>query len=277
MFKLWVVVLGHKNFWNLRKIIHDLTHDNIFLYIHIDANNIELYTQITELSNTNIKVFSEYKCKWWSFSLVLAALHCMRRAQDDNIDYITIISWEDIALKNSNEIYNFFKKEKSSNFIDYRKLNNNDFWDYKLLKLDTYFFFFKWIVFSIPITRWKNESLFYCSQWININKETLRVIIKYIDDNPRITRFFRFSFSPDNFFFSTIISKTIGFENCINHNLRNITWDNDSVNYDVKIYHAIWKYFHPRTPKQITDEDILKQWKLSNRYLFARKYKQTNS
>lgn len=274
MFQLGIIILAHKDFWNICRIINDLQYKNISIYIHVDKSNSELYTKISKLSYPNLKVFSQYRCKWGHFSIVEAMIYTMKISYKEGMDYISMVSWEDLTLQTSEKIYNFFLRNQKINFLDYRKSNWLNFWEYSNIDLYRYYIFCWRIILSIPWIRKKPLPLFYSSQWININRDTLGRILVYIDTHPEYSKYFSYFFSPDNFFFATIIEKTLWFGTTLNTNLRYVEWDNDYVNSDIKI--ILWwkRTITPRTPKILNKKYLQSLWSLWPRYLFARKYKE---
>jgi hypothetical protein len=227
------IILAHHKPELLFKLIEKLNHDKVNFLIHWDKNSKCDFKKVQQFCSSykNCKVYCKYPVQWMGFSIIKSTLLLMRESIKHSYSkYYVLMSGQDYPIKPLNTILKFFE-DNNRNFISLNYLSDlgKSFRD----KVDYYhfldfplwnpkskhrnFFFYK-IYFSLFVKRiqklfpkrrmYKNFIPYFGSQWFALTYETVRDILKFVDENPGYSKFMKYVESPDEVFFHTIIGNT---------------------------------------------------------------------
>jgi hypothetical protein len=233
---------------------------------------------------------------WADFSTVLAILKCLKLVKQINKKgYCILISEHDYPVKSNREIFNYFELNYGKLFIAANLLNSknsfqiynqriisykfnlsstkNDFvilssiWNkifynrktifniYKLLQRKKIFYLFNLFKnrkYQIDIDH------FWGSQWWALPNECIIEILEFIDNNPKLLKYYNYTLAIDELFFQTI--------------LKNIDKTKvDKFIFDLRPTFMKWNN-NEFSPKVLTSSDYNELITLPNRFLFARKF-----
>ena len=176
---------------------------------------------------------------WMGFSLVEATLRLLRDAVVQGFDYCVLLSGADYPIKSSQYLFDFFGKAEKE-FIAFWRLADRPSWMHKVQ--------YYYAVDTIPIRDYSNNRepvywrrLFWGRffryrkympkrkflnglvpfggpDWWSLSHGCASFILKYVADNPRYKRFYKFSSSPGEMFFQTIILNSEWAERVENRN-----------------------------------------------------------
>lgn len=261
------IILAHNNFQNLYELIKKIYIDGNTVLLHIDKkvkkNDYLILMKKLETFN-KIVILPRKNCSWGSFELVDVVLNGIEYLIKNNINfqYCSLISGTDFLIKNQKYISNFLEKNSGREYIQYYPKDSGYYEDHILDR-----FKYKHIPFitRIPFLKSKirfvledvymsrrlrlknkismNNEIFCGSQWWTLTNKAIRYIYNYVKINNNYTKFFKYTFIPDESFFQTILLNSHFKNNIFNCNYRYIQWDKtkmhpvilDENNYDVLI------------------------------------------
>lgn len=249
--KVCYCVLVHNDPKILKKLIYSLDYPGFDFVIHVDLKtNIEDYHfDQYELKYSRLVVLDN-RCRvfWGDISIVEATLNMYRKGLSiDHYDRFVTLSGNDYPIMSNQEISDLFENN-SEEYIYGNPIFKNHYF-----KVEKYYFFkhsritrkLMHIVASAilpPKSRYvtindKQCGIYFSPQWHALTENCVKYILKTIDDNPQIMKYFRYSFAPDELLIPTIIfnsnfqTKDPGFEISVetHYNQKNAT---HYLNYD---------------------------------------------
>lgn len=127
MEKQAILIMYHNDYYILEKLLQQIDNPNFDIYLHIDKKVKDFDFEHTKkiLKKSNIYFTKRLNIKWSSYSQIKCELELLKEATKNNYSYYHLISGNDLLLKPSNDIYNFFKNNKTKEFIGYQNLNDN--------------------------------------------------------------------------------------------------------------------------------------------------------
>lgn len=268
--KLAYLILAHKQFDLLARIIKFLNHPDIDIFIHIDKKaGIDLDQFNEKLENDNVYFLDRrIEVHWGGFSILYVQMMLLSSSVTLNkYDYISFISGQDYPIKTNEYILEFLRTHNGREFFEFSKLPNPDWMGNGGKHRYEYY----WLVDELGYDR---SAVFYRQQladdskvrnipgglipyggsnWFTITKSCANYVYSFIKDNPYFVHFFKMVVHPEEIFFHTIILNSVFGQNCTNNNLRFIDWKSPG----------------PK-PKLLTGEDLNRL--MPSEYHFARKF-----
>ncbi len=219
----------------LIRLVNSLQHENYHVFIHIDKKApIEPFLQL-EKNNKATLVKNRVFVNWGGYSIVQATLNGFEEiiAAKEHYDIVNLLSGQDYPIKNINYIYDFYKQNANTAFIETRNVFND--WTEAIPRITKYHFpddrlpgsvIFEQVLGFILPKRKMPYSLIPVgrSQWFTLPIECVEYILNYINEHPKIISFFKYTWAPDELFFSTILFNSKHKEIIANNNLRYIDW-----------------------------------------------------
>ena len=262
--KIVHLILAHEAPGQILRLINSLQHNEADFFIHIDQKTaIEPFLSLIRFNNVYF-VKNRAKVYWGTYSVVRATLYSLEEilSFSKNYSHINLLSGSDYPLRPTQEIHDYFNENSDTAFIHYKDIEKE--WPNVIYRTKKYYFgdYLKIgsVTFGIlinklfPLRKVVNDFILVGhSQWLTITPKHAEYILKYINENPEVKRFYRLSLVPDESMFHTILFNSPLKETIVNNNLRYIDW---SENKD-----------HPKTLK-MEDIDSLR---MSGKY-FARKF-----
>jgi len=235
---------------------------------------------------------------WADFSTVSATLKCLKLISTLNIKgYCVLISEHDYPVKTNVEIINYFESNYGKLFIATNLLNSkaeNSLGTYNQ-RINSYkfnisskkgdfviipsiwkkFFYSRKTYLNI-YKLFKNKKVFslinlfilrkapiiidhyWGSQWWAIPNENIKEILDFINTNPKILAYYKYTLAVDELFFQTILKHI----------------DTQKINksiFDVRPTFMKWQN-NASSPKILLTNDFDELVSLPNRFLFARKF-----
>lgn len=227
MKKLAYLILAHTDEINLKRLIDSLNYNSDF-YIHIDKKaDIKRFDSLNKYKN--IYFVKREKVNWAGFNMIKATKSLIIRALDNNglekYSHLILLSGMDYPIKSNEYIHEYFTSNPKCQFIRAFNINESD--DNCIKQVNRYWFYDISIPYAVnlgkiirkivnisvgfikrPINiKIKNKELLPCfgSQWWALTPECCKYIIDFTSINPEIDSYFRYTFSPDEKYFHTII------------------------------------------------------------------------
>ncbi len=220
--KLFFLIVCHKNtpslLYNLRKFA---TFKNSQVLIHIDKKSN--FTEKELVSADNLKYMKErLNVRWGSISQVIATYKMLNMIKNEDFDYVSLMSGEDLFIRSEDEFILFLNQHESKEFIGVQK-SNNKFYNPRnrfMYRYSSSFFNFNPSVFT-KFSKILNTFLFKLgflknnktipydefykgSNWFTVSKQAVGLIIKEIDEK-NLLNYFKDSFCIDEVIFQTIL------------------------------------------------------------------------
>jgi hypothetical protein len=266
------VILAHKFPEQIVRLINALNADGDQFFIHIDQRSPTVFNQLKERFENEPKVLlttDRYACRWGQFSLVAATLSCLRSVclSQETYDYVFLISGQDYPIKPLADLKRFLEKNKGQQFIEAFAFLEPNRWSehegvFQPEKRVLYWnFFLKSRHFQVPLRRKMPNSLipYGGSQWWALTGECVHYIVKYLNANPSVSNYFKYTNIPDEIFFQTLVA--------------NSPFKGEITGHDLT--YADWLNPNPFPPRVLTTENF-ESLKTSDLFL-ARKFEPERS
>jgi len=239
--KLAYLILAHHQPLLLARLVDRLLERGVHAFVYIDGrSDIRPFREACfALDNPwlgeNLHfVEDRRKIAYMGFSMVEAVLRLMdRAATSERFKYYTLLSGVDYPVKPREVIRDFFA-EANQELIVYWKLADRPSWLHKV----EYYYFCDWIPVRgllppklshirkasryLPYVYWKTfrkhrdrfpkrrfpfpgVEPYGGSQWWSLTHEAVQFVLEFVREQPNFSRFYRFTHSPDEMFFQTIL------------------------------------------------------------------------
>lgn len=229
----------HKNPSQVNKFIYQLVaEDQADVYIHIDKR--QHATMKDELTQSkNVKVLEQsIICEWGDFSQIDTTILLLREvlASGQLYDFVCLRSGQDLLVKEG--FKNFLVENKGKVFMEFfgitwknkgamkmnwpkitrrRYTTAHPFRIYRRILKALYD---KGINLFPNRNFWPEEYDFYCgSQWFTIPIEVAKYIIDFLDANQWYYEYFKDTYTPDEWFFHTLLMNSPYKSSIVNNNL----------------------------------------------------------
>lgn len=210
------LILAHKNFGQLRKLIELLDHPLNDIYIHVDAKakdfNEDDFKNICRHSGLHF-ISKRFNVHWGGVSIMRSELELLKIATSKcNYDYYHLLSGMDLPIKSQDYIHNFFDLHKGKEFLNLWKLKPSTVTRYKYFTIfpegENYFptritnHIFKGIQMIMGFKINRKVNFHFGSQWFSITDELARYVIQSED---RLEKIFRHTSTCDEIFLPTLV------------------------------------------------------------------------
>ncbi|MBQ7230951.1 MAG: hypothetical protein IJX04_08670 [Oscillospiraceae bacterium] len=225
------LILAHTDPQQLRRLVHALDDPRFDVFIHVDAKSdiADFEFEKYALRHSRLTVLQKrYRLYWGDISIVRATLALFRAALEagDYARFITL-SGLDYPIRSNGEIYDALS-DLSVEFINIRPLREDlaykvrgiYIWKYgwKIARFSNVLFR-KWGLClhsdKIKLTGAGKADVYFSSQWHALSRGCVGHLLKTLDENPRIMRFFRYSFAPDEMVIPTVLADSVYGENVL--------------------------------------------------------------
>lgn len=213
------LILAHKNFNQLRKLIELIDNERNDIYIHIDAKakefNPKEWIGITRFSNLNI-ISERIVVNWGGFSGMLSELLLLKTALADGYhDYYHLLSGMDMPLKTQKEIHDFFDANQGKEFInlwEFKKSTFSRFRYYTVFPEGEARFhtrivnhIFKGLQMAVGFRINRNIEFGFGANWFSITQDLAEYVVKHED---WLKKVFRHTSNCDEIFLPTLILRS---------------------------------------------------------------------
>jgi hypothetical protein len=216
--KIAYLILAHKSYNQLSRLINTLNCDNVYFFIHVDKNSSDEF--FYEINNTfktynNVFFIDRCRCDWGEFGIVEATIEGIKTIiiSNINIDYVVLLSGQDYPIKSNKYIKDFFTENNGKCFIN----------NFPIPRLDYHNGFYNRVPpkYKLP----QNISLWGGSQWWCLTRECIYNIYYFIIKNPGYMEYCKHLVAPDEIFFHTIVMNLNLKTNVVNDGLKFMDWD----------------------------------------------------
>lgn len=233
--KFAILIVTYTSPVQTKRLIERLNNGYFDFYIHLDKKiNLDTHKDLFNIPNVYF-VNERIDIKWGGFTLVEAVLNGIKQIEASGIQYksVKFISGQDYPIKPVKYITDFFINNIGKEFTLYENFNKE--WPEANARIEKYHF-----------TDFKFRGKHYLESFINLitpkrklpvnlelyGKETFwllslesAIYIKnYLEANPKLRRFLRFTWGADEFIFQTILLASPFKDNVVNRNLHFVNW-----------------------------------------------------
>lgn len=262
-------ILAHAHPNQLSRLVKKMAHPGTVFFIHIDlkSNQEDFELSLGEMEHIYF-IKNRVKIKWATYSMVEATINGFQEivASGLNIDFVNLVSSQDYPIKSAANFHSFLQEHTGKAFMHCLDVETE--WKEAISRVREYHFNYwnfpgkfkiqKIVNFLLPLRRMP-EGLVPVgrSQWFTISLKHVVYLIKRIESSPRIAKFFRLSWAPDELIFQTLLFNSAFKQDITNNNLRYIDWSEGQKN-----------------PKLLSVEDFDSFMRSDN--FFARKFKEND-
>lgn len=213
------LILAHKNFNQLRKLVALLDDPRNDIFIHVDAKakdfNPEEWKDITRHSHLFI-LPERISVNWGGVSIMRAEIALLKAAvATGNYDYHHLLSGMDLPIKSQDEIHAFFDRNNGKEFLN--------LWEFKKSTLSRFRYFtifpegegrfrtrivnhiFKGLQMAVGFRINRDVDFRFGSQWFSITDNFARYVVENED---WLEKVFRHTSTCDEIFLPTLIASS---------------------------------------------------------------------
>lgn len=210
------LILAHKNFSQLRKLVEMLDHPENDIFIHVDAKALEFNTSDWEhvCHYSNLKfVEPRISVNWGGVSIMRCELALLKLATKSNrYSYYHLLSGMDLPIKSQSYIHQFFERNAGKEFInlwEFKKSTLSRFRYYTLFpegegnfrtRIINHIFKAMQILVGYRINR--DVNFHFGSQWFSITHELATYVLSKED---WLEKTFRHTSTCDEIFLATLV------------------------------------------------------------------------
>lgn len=238
--KIAVLILAHKSVWQVERLVNRLS-ESFDIYIHADRK-WNLDTNVFS-SYPNVHFVKRHEVHWGSYLQINATMELFKAAWKQQYDYYLLISGQDLPIKSNMEIKDFLIQNQDVNFVNFDSLPRPDWADQNggfdridyyhgihfearnmgMLKRKLYT-----AVRKFQIRTGLKRKLYHIKyyggwNWLNINKEAMNQIFKFLEEHPHYLKTFKYTHSGDEIWAQTILANRI--TNIESDSLRYTRWE----------------------------------------------------
>jgi hypothetical protein len=264
--KLAHLILAHNQPAQLERLIKRLAHPDADIYIHLDKKTpVAEFEHLQQLPNVFF-IQNRVKVYWGSYNIVQATLNGFKEILQSGKAYqfINLLSGQDYPLASATHIHTYLSANEGTAFMSYLLFDPD--WAEALPRIEEYHFnnlqikgryiLQKLVNTLLPKRKLPNGLIpVGRSQWFTIPADCVSYILDYWESHPKLQRFIKLTWAPDEFIFQTILYNSAHKSKMVNDDLRYIDWTEGGVS--------------PKT-LGVADEAAL----LASGKLFARKFDQ---
>lgn len=225
MKKQAILIMYHNDYYILEKLLKQIDNEKLDIYLHVDKKTKNFNFEYTRslLKKSNIYFTKRINVKWSTFSQIKCELLLLKTAIKNNYSYYHLISGNDLLIKSSDKIYDYFNNCGNYEFVAYQNFENcvnnsvldrikyyhifNSYRRHKgnLFKkiLSRLYYKMIWLQKKIKINRLKNNNLEIKkgANWFSITNELAMYLLT---KEKEIYKMYSYSNCADEIFLQTI-------------------------------------------------------------------------
>jgi hypothetical protein len=263
--KIAHVIITYTSPVQTKRMIERMMHPDMDFYIHLDKKfALETHSALFNMPNVYF-VKERVDVSWAGFSTTQAIINSCKDVLQSGkkYDYINVLSGQDYPIKTPEQIVDFYKANVGYNFTKYEDFQGD--WKEGMLRINRYHmtnFKFKgryvverFLNTFLPKRKIPNLKFYGISMFWSFHPDCVAYVLNELDKNPKLKRFFKLSWAPDEFMFQTL--------------LLNSSFANTIKNWNAHFYLHKPNEPHPKF-LMIEDFDVIK----NSDKLYARKFKE---
>jgi hypothetical protein len=223
------LIITYTNPAQTERMIRRMWHADFDFYIHVDAKlPVSSHAALIQIPNVYL-IKNRIKVRWAGFSTVQATLNSLKEilAGGKEYDFISLMSGQDYPIKPVTYMQQFFAARKGKLLLKYRAFEGD--WEEAVARINQYHFtdfsfrgrylLERLINFVLRRTAPAGMKFYGSSMFWAITPEAASYVIKRVEGDRQLKRFFLFAWGTDEFLFQTLLlnspfSSQVVNENC---------------------------------------------------------------
>src|ERR1700730_5240802 len=238
------IILAYKDPPQIERLVKRLRHRDFDFYIHVDTkSNLACFEYLEKIEGVYL-IRNRIKIRWGGYSFTQAVFNCIDEIfkSGRHYDYISTMSGQDYPIKPVEYFHGFFRQRGGKNFLAIEKFGS-EWWkeaEHRIINYHMTDFDFRgryrFQFFINRIVRKRNFPYGYTlygsnrATWWTITSDCGRYLLKFIEANPKIRRFAKYTWAPDEYLIPTIIMNSPFRETVVPDNYRYLDWSQGGAN-----------------------------------------------
>lgn len=238
------IIMAYKDPAQIERLVKKLSHPGFDFYIHVDTKfSLEPFQYIANVERVYF-IKNRIKIRWAGYSFTQGVFNSIQEIFDTGrqYDFISVMSGQDYPIVSTNEFYSFFEQRQGKNFLALEEFGSV-WWKRAAIRIHKYHmtdFDFKgrYAVQSVLNTVLPNRKfpLNYTpygserATWWTITADCAKYLLKFMQENPKMKRFAKFTWAPDEYLIPTLIMNSPFKESVVTENYRYIDWSGGGAN-----------------------------------------------
>jgi len=239
-----------------------MDHPAFDFYIHLDKKTDAAPFEYLFNQKNIFPVQNRIKIYWAGWGTIQATINGFKEILPKQYDYVNVLSAQDFPIKSAEYIYQYINERKGQEFITCESID--DEWKEVAARVKQYHLI-NWQIRGqhrlenilnkiLPERKYPlDHKIVGRANWFTLTKEAVQFLLNFLDQHPKVVRYFKYCWGADEFIFSTALYNS-EFKPCIVNNLVYVDWPGPKTGH----------------PKILTSVDIEKL--KSSDKLFARKF-----
>lgn len=213
------LILAHKNFGQLRKLIELLDDPRNDIFVHVDAKAKNFRQESLDGATRHSRLIvlpQRFKVNWGGVSIMRSELALLKKATSESkYAYYHLLSGMDMPIKTQDEIHAFFNEHKGYEFInlwEFKKSTRSRFRYYTIFpegegKFRTRIInhIFKGLQMAVGFRINRNIDFRFGSQWFSITDSLARYVV---EKENWLEKVFRHTSTCDEIFLPTLVAES---------------------------------------------------------------------
>lgn len=238
------LILAHAHPEQVIRMVDALRAPGVTFAMHVDARaepSVHAEIAAHAAGRDDVLLARPQRCYWGTYALVQATLECLRALRESGrpFDYAVLLSGQDYPVKNPAAMRTFFEARRGAEFIEAFPLDAPNRWTPQggrfqaMARVTHYTLNLRSRVWQLPLPRrfplgWRPHG---GSQWWALSREALLWIERTLREEPRVARYFRHTFIPDEAMFQTMLANSPFAERISGEALHYIDWERPNPKY----------------------------------------------
>lgn len=235
------MILAHTAPHQLERLARSLQHEHAQVFVHLDAKSDMTAFRHLESNGLVRYIRNRVPVSWGTYSLVQATINGFREMLDvtESFDFFNLLSAQDYPIKPIGYIHDYLARHRGSAFLHCLSINNEWLeggirlrkWDFGTLPFrGKYRLQAVWNFFAPARRIPMGLEPYGRSQWFTMPPDCIAYVLEYLEQNPKVERYFRFTWAADEVVFQTILYNSEYRSRIVNDNLRYIDWSEGKTN-----------------------------------------------
>jgi hypothetical protein len=238
------IIMAYKDPAQIERLVKKMSHPCFDFYIHVDKKFDQSPFEYLANIDRVFLIKGREKIRWAGYSFTKSVLRCVEEilGGEKKYDHISSMSGQDYPLKSTEYFYRFFESHKGNNFLAIEKFGSK-WWDEAEQRIVEYHmtdfdfkgrYRFQFLINRIlPKRKFPYGYTLYGSNratWWTITSDCARYIVQFIKEHPKISRFAKYTWAPDEYLIPTLIMNSPFKDSVIADNYRYLDWSKGGAN-----------------------------------------------
>ena len=238
------LIMAYKDPSQIERLVKTMSHPDFDFYIHVDAKFDQQPFEYLQQIESVYFIRNRRKVRWAGYSFTQSVFNSLEEILNSGrkYDFISSMSGQDYPIKSISYFYNFFSERLGKNFLAVEKFGSK-WWEQAEQRIAEYHmtdFDFKgryrlqfFINRLMPKRNFPYGYTLYGSNratWWTITSECAAYLVKFIKTHPRVRRFARYTWAPDEYLIPTLIMNSPFKDTVITENYRYFDWSKGGPN-----------------------------------------------